>query len=63
MDFSNKVVVVTGGGQGIGACIAHHYAKQKATVVIAEIDEEAGRPFFSIKHPNNTEPDHTLIDE
>lgn len=42
MDFSNKVVVVTGGGQGIGACIAMQYAKKKATVVIAEIDEEAG---------------------
>lgn len=43
MDFANKVVVVTGGGQGIGACIATHYAKQKATVVIADCDEEAGR--------------------
>lgn len=43
MDFSNKVVVVTGGGQGIGACIATAYAKKKATVVIAEIDEEAGK--------------------
>lgn len=43
MDFANKVVVVTGGGQGIGACIAIAYAKQKATVVIADIDEEAGK--------------------
>ncbi|MGL4799255.1 MAG: glucose 1-dehydrogenase [Cellulosilyticaceae bacterium] len=43
MDFANKVVVVTGGGQGIGACIATTYAKKKATVVIADIDEEAGR--------------------
>lgn len=41
MEYFGKVVVVTGGGQGIGACIATEYAKKKATVVIAEIDEEA----------------------
>lgn len=43
MDFSNKIVVVTGSGQGIGACVAAEFAKHKATVIIAEIDEEAGR--------------------
>lgn len=43
MDFVGKVVVVTGAGQGIGACIAMEYAKHKASVIIAEIDTEAGR--------------------
>lgn len=43
MDFSNKVVVITGSGQGIGACTAVEFAKRKASVIIAEIDEEAGR--------------------
>ena len=42
MDFSNKIVVVTGSGQGIGACVATEFAKYHATVIIAEIDEEAG---------------------
>ncbi|MGL4736282.1 MAG: glucose 1-dehydrogenase [Cellulosilyticaceae bacterium] len=43
MDFVGKVVVVTGAGQGIGACIAMAYAKHKASVIVAEIDTEAGR--------------------
>ncbi|ONI47904.1 oxidoreductase [Candidatus Epulonipiscium fishelsonii] len=40
--MKGKVVIVTGGGQGIGACVATTYAKKGAKVIIAEIDEEAG---------------------
>ncbi len=43
MDFKGKVVVVTGSGQGIGHCVAVEYAKRNASVIIAEIDEEAGK--------------------
>lgn len=42
MTFLGKVVIITGSGQGIGQCMALEYAKEGASVVIAEIDEEAG---------------------
>jgi NAD(P)-dependent dehydrogenase (short-subunit alcohol dehydrogenase family) len=38
-----KVVLVTGGGQGIGKAIAARLLDEGAAVVLAELDEEAGR--------------------
>ncbi len=42
MNFKDKVIIVTGGGQGIGRGVALHLAKEGAVVVLAEIDREAG---------------------
>jgi NAD(P)-dependent dehydrogenase (short-subunit alcohol dehydrogenase family) len=43
MDFINKVVIVAGAAKGIGRAIAAAYAENGAKVVIADIDETAGK--------------------
>ena len=41
--FDGKVVIVTGGAHGIGRDTAIEFAKEGASVVIADVNEEAGR--------------------
>ncbi|MGQ4649689.1 glucose 1-dehydrogenase [Lyngbya aestuarii] len=43
MSLIGKVALITGGGQGIGKAIAQRFLKEGLTVVIAEIDQEAGK--------------------
>lgn len=43
MDFKKKVVVVTGGAQGIGRCIADEFSKAGSTVCV--IDKQPGNHF------------------
>ena len=43
MDFKKKIVVVTGGAQGIGRCIADEFQKAGATVCV--IDKQPGNHF------------------
>lgn len=42
MRYKDKVVIVTGGGQGIGRGISKAFSSDGAKVVISEIDTEAG---------------------
>ena len=38
----DRVVIITGGGQGLGRTYAHNFAAQGAIPVIAELNEENG---------------------
>lgn len=42
-ELDNKVVLITGGGSGIGRATARLFARHKANVVIADVDETGGR--------------------
>lgn len=41
MKLADKVAIITGGGKGIGEAIARAYAKEGATVIVADVDMAA----------------------
>ncbi|WP_276302281.1 SDR family NAD(P)-dependent oxidoreductase [Halorussus lipolyticus] len=43
MDFENDVVLVTGAASGIGAATSRRFAERGATVVVTDIDVDAGK--------------------
>ena len=47
MKLENKIAVITGGAQGIGAAIATRFAQEGAKVVIADINEEKAKALVS----------------
>ena len=42
MLFKNKIVIITGAGRGIGKAIANAYCSERATVIIADKNEQEG---------------------
>lgn len=42
MSLENKIAVITGGAQGIGYAIAERFLREKAKVIIADIDDKIG---------------------
>ena len=42
-DFSGKVAIVTGGGQGMGRAVAQHFAQAGASVVVNDKNADAAQ--------------------
>jgi NAD(P)-dependent dehydrogenase (short-subunit alcohol dehydrogenase family) len=57
MDFSDQVVLVTGGSTGIGRATSLAFARQGATVVIGDVDERSAETVDLIEQAGGT-PDH-----
>jgi NAD(P)-dependent dehydrogenase (short-subunit alcohol dehydrogenase family) len=43
MDMNGKVAIVTGASSGIGKCVAEFYAREGASVLLSDINEELGQ--------------------
>jgi NAD(P)-dependent dehydrogenase (short-subunit alcohol dehydrogenase family) len=61
--LSERVAVVTGGGSGIGRATAGRFAAEGATVVIADVDEDAGKQVAEQVGGRFTRTDVTSEDE
>ena len=47
MRLANKIALVTGAARGIGQAIAEEFARQGATVIVTDVDEQAGQQVAS----------------
>ena len=60
MDFTNKIAVVTGGANGIGACITREFRALGAQVVVIDIDDKPCD--CELFHHGNIAEDHVLTE-
>lgn len=60
IDFSNKAYLVTGGASGIGAATVRYLAQHKGSVVIADINDEAGEALVA-QYPEQLRYLHTDV--
>ena len=62
MRLQNRIAVITGGAQGIGAAIATRFAQDGAKVVIADINEEKAKALVSQLKEAGADAMHVLCD-
>ena len=62
MDFTGKVVIVTGAANGIGKEIAMTYSQNGATVVLGDINEEAGKETVGVILNNRGKTEFVFTD-
>jgi len=54
-DFDDKVVIVTGGGSGVGRSTAIAFAREKARVVVADINRDMGQETVNLASEHGSE--------
>ena len=62
MKSQNKIAVITGGAQGIGAAIVTRFAQEGAAVVIADVNEEKSKLLVTEIHGSGAEAIYVLCD-
>lgn len=62
MLLKDKVALVTGAGQGIGAAVAKTYAKEGAKVVVVDIEEETAKQVVKEIEQNGGEASYIIAD-
>ena len=62
MKLQNKIAVITGGAQGIGAAIATRFSQEGASVVIADVNEEKSELLVTKIKASGAEAIYVLCD-
>ena len=60
--LQGQVALITGGGRGIGAAIAMHYAREGAKVVVVDLNEANANNVAEQARALGTEADAFVVD-